>query len=371
MQSIRRLVGDGSRPRDQCQDPEPPRLRRSFAIQERKGAMSEWLVSWIADGKADIAKVTPKLTSGRTRHELLTSHKMRFRSSAIGHDTLMDADQKWDRTRSFTRKLQMSAETYPEDMIEYLVRDPSDLEYGELLAPGEPLPGGWSIEGVRTLLDDEELLARALAAARAKVKLPPTTWQGSMRWRTQHGPAIVAWSLGKPREAWNVRLADDRRVKALKIHDGSPKLWRRTADQPPRKYQTGEVEITDIDVVFIDVDDRRRYEPPAFGDKPNLERDLATDPVFVSALADTNFALAVVAEMNQINYVRLDGGKSDDRHMDRDRAAHLVAGLRGIGEELGDFQYWDQTIPMAELRALRDKVRERLHHIGWRPDFEQ
>ncbi len=72
-----------------------------------------------------------------------------------------------------------------------------------------------------------------------------------------------------------------------------------------------------------------------------------------------------------MNYVRLDGGRSGDRHMDRDRAARLVAGLRGVGEELGDFQYWDQTIPMAELRALRDKVREHLHRIGWRPDFEQ
>ena len=131
----------------------------------------------------------------------------------------------------------MSAETYPENMIEYLVRDPSDLEYGELLAPGEPLPGGWFTEGTHTPLGDDELLAHALAAARAKVKLPRTTWQGTIRWRTHHGPAIVAWRLGKPRQAWNVRLADDRRVKALKINYGSPKLWRRTADQPPRKYQ--------------------------------------------------------------------------------------------------------------------------------------
>lgn len=265
----------------------------------------------------------------------------------------------------------MSAQTYPENMIEHQVRDPSDPEYGEVPVPGEPVPGGWTCEGARIHWDDNEMLARALAAAKAKVKLPPTTWQGPHSWRTRHGPAIVAWLLGKPKWAWNVRLPDHRRVKALKIDLGGPKLWRRTSDQPSRKYQTGEVEITDSDVLFKDVADTRRYEPPAFDDKPDLERDLATDPAFISAVADTNFALAFVAEMSQVDYVRLETGNGGGLYMGRDAAAHLVASLRGLGEELGDFQYWDQTIPIGELDALRDKVQEHLHRIGWRPDFER
>ena len=97
-------------------------------------------------------------------------------------------------------------------------------------------------------------------------------------------------------------------------------MWRRTADGPPKKYQWGKLEITADNVVFHDLD-APRSEPPAFDDKPNLERDLATDPAFVSALADADFALAFVAEMNQIDYVRLDSGFGGNRYMGRDGAA--------------------------------------------------
>lgn len=261
----------------------------------------------------------------------------------------------------------MPAEKYPENMIEHLVRDPSDSEYGELISLKDPLPGGWFIDGARTPLNDDELLARALAAVRDKVRLAPTIWQGPMCWRTQHGPAIVSWLLGKPRQAWNVRLADARRTKALKKNYGM--LWRRTADDPPRKYQTGKVEITENDVAFIDVDDPSPYEPPAVDGAPTLGSDLASDPAFVNALTNADFALAVVAEMSQVDYVRLDGGRTDYYYFRRDEAACLVAGLRGQGEEMEDFQYWDQMIPTAELNMLRDEVRKHLRRIGWRPDL--
>lgn len=250
-------------------------------------------------------------------------------------------------------------------MIEHLVRDPSDPEYGELVSPREPLPGGWFIEGARTPLDDDELLARALAGARDKARLAPTTWQGPMRWRTQHGPAIVSWLLGKPRQAWNVRLADDRRTKALKINHGM--LWRRTADHPPRKYRTGKVEITESDVAFIDVDDPYPYERPTLDGAPSLENDLASDPAFVSALANADFALALVAEMNQVDYVRLDGARTGHHYFRRDEAACLAARLRGLGEEMEDFQYWDQMVPMTELGMLRDEVRKHLLRMSWQP----
>jgi hypothetical protein len=255
----------------------------------------------------------------------------------------------------------MSPETYPVNFIEHLVRDPDDLRYGELLAAAEPLPGGPTIDEVRIAPD--EVLPRALAAARAKIK-QPITWQGPNRWRTRHGKAIIAWNFGKPSGAWNTLLADGRRVKASKLHYGP--LWRRTADGPPKAYQWGELKITDGDVVFTDID-TPRYEPPVFEGKPNLERDLATSPAFVSELAHVNFALAVVAEMNQVDYVRVGGEKNGNPYIGRDEAALLVANLRGLGEELSDFAYWDAIVPEAELMALRDSVCLHLRRIGWRP----
>jgi hypothetical protein len=259
----------------------------------------------------------------------------------------------------------MSVSEYPENFIEHLIRDPNDPKYGELLAPREPLPGGSTINGVR--IPPDEVLARALAMAQAKIKKQPITWQGPSRWRTQHGQAMVAWHFGEPNGAWNTLLADGRRMKAAKLHYGP--LWRRTANSPPKKYQWGELEITDSDVVFADVD-TPRYEPPLFEGKPSLERDLATSPAFVSELVHVNFALAFVAEMNQQDYIRLDGEKNGDRHFGRDEAALLVANLRGVGEELSDFAYWDAIVPQAELTALRAKVRAHLRRMGWRPEFE-
>jgi hypothetical protein len=135
---------------------------------------------------------------------------------------------------------------------------------------------------------------------------------------------------GGPRGAWSTLLADGRRVKVSKLHYGP--LWRRTADGPPKTYQWGELEITDGDVVFTDVD-TPRYEPPVFEGKPSLERDLAKNPAFVSDLADVKFALAFAAEMNQVDYVRFDGGKNGDPYIGRDGTSSAGANLRGVGEE--------------------------------------
>jgi hypothetical protein len=261
-------------------------------------------------------------------------------------------------------KSQMFPSEYPENFVEHLVRDSNDTKYGQLLAPGERSPGGSTIDGVR--IPPDELLARTLAMARTKMQRP-ITWQGPINWRTQHGHATLAWHCGNPNRAWNALLADGRRVKAAKLLHGP--LWRRTADGPPKKYQWGELKITDGDVVFTDVGNSS-YEPPVFEGKPNLESDLAANAAFVGELADIPFALAAVAEFNQGDYVRIDGEQNADQYFRRDEAAYMVAGLRGVGEELSDFDHWDVIVPQAEMTALRAKVRAHLRRMGWRPEFE-
>jgi hypothetical protein len=75
----------------------------------------------------------------------------------------------------------MSAKTYPDNFIEHIAGDPNDPKHGRLLALGELLPGGPSIDGIRIAPD--EVLARSLAAAKAKIK-QPIIWQGPVCWRT-------------------------------------------------------------------------------------------------------------------------------------------------------------------------------------------
>jgi hypothetical protein len=252
--------------------------------------------------------------------------------------------------------LGMPDTTYPENFVEARVRDPNDVEYGMLLTRGEMPPGGPSVDGV--LLTDEEVRAHRAARDRRTI-----VWRGPHWWRTQHGQALVAWHLGYPARAWNVRLSDGHRVRALKGWT-FPTLWRRTVDAPPIKYQWGKLEIGDDDVTFKDVP-TPRYEPPVLEGKPNLEMDLANDAAFVGELADIKFALAAWASLYWDNYVRV-GGEENGRYIGRDAAAELVAGLRGLGEDGSDFKNWYETMPRVELDALLARVREDLLRLGWR-----
>jgi hypothetical protein len=251
----------------------------------------------------------------------------------------------------------MRSNTYPDNYVELLVHNPADPEYGKQLAPGETPPGGWSIDGTRITREE---IGRLRAAGEDK---RPIIWQGQKCWKTQHGQATIAWHLESPGRAWNVLLPDGRRAKALRGW-WFPVLWRRTADTLPLKYQWGKLDIREDDVTFTDVP-TPSYEPPVFEDKPNLEMDLAKDSAFVAELADVKFALAVWSLLYPNCRVRLDGEENGE-YLGRDRAAWLVAGLRGLGEDTSDFKFWDATVPNVELYALRDKVSAHLLRLGWR-----
>ena len=175
---------------------------------------------------------------------------------------------------------------------------------------------------------------------------------------------MLAWSSGWPDRAWNVRLADGRRVKAVQGWLFG-KLWRRTADQPPAKYQWGKVEIGDADVVFTDVP-TPQYEPPVTEGKPNLAMDLARDAAFVSDLADVRFAIATWQILYQGDCVRLDGEENGE-YLGRDGVAWLIAGLRGLGEDAPDFKFWE--VSQTEWGVFAPKIEAHLRRLGWRSCF--
>ncbi len=138
------------------------------------------------------------------------------------------------------------------------------------LEPGGEPPGRWA---------PNEKLGGGLA------------WQGQMGWRTRNGDAVAIWDLGEPREVENARYPDGTRGEARKTLDHGFRR-RPTNSGYDRLWIYGRIDIRPDDILFIDVE-QPVYQPPPLSDVPNLEADLARDPVFLAAIKDDRFALAV------------------------------------------------------------------------------
>ncbi len=153
-------------------------------------------------------------------------------------------------------------------------------------------------------------------------------WQGKRGWRTRHGDAILAWSLGKPAWVESALYPDGSRGLANTTDHG----FRRQASGD-RLWIHGRIDIRPDDIVFID-GEQPVYRPPQ-GDTPNLEADLARDPAFLAALKDDRFALAAF----QVFYNRSFYRDPDTRvwQCSSDGAAALVANLRDKGESYQDY----------------------------------
>ncbi len=162
-------------------------------------------------------------------------------------------------------------------------------------------------------------------------------WEGQMDWRTRHGQAVVLWSFGRPHAVRNALYPDGTRGDVDHVFDHG---FRRPGSGQ-RLWIYGHVEVLPDDVMFVD-GEQPLYEPPAQTDEPNLEADLANDPLFMEALQNHWFARAFYKVFRNRAFYK----GTDERAWtcgDR-RAARLVAGLRNRGESYQDF-YLDYDFP--------------------------
>jgi hypothetical protein len=153
-------------------------------------------------------------------------------------------------------------------------------------------------------------------------------WQGPPMWRTRHGDAVVAWSFGRPCEAWDVLCAGTR-IDIRRVMEG----WRRRASGQ-RRWLYGTMEIRPDDVLFGD-GPQPVYEPPASCDDSNPELDLANDAAFRADLREWRFAQAAYLTLRSRDFMKIDAGKwwtCGDR-----QAARIAAYLGDCGDSYQDY----------------------------------
>jgi hypothetical protein len=176
-------------------------------------------------------------------------------------------------------------------------------------------------------------------------------WKGQSAWRTLHGDVVVAWDLGRPNKAWNVRFGDVR-VEINRVLDFG---WRRRATGS-RRWMYGTIEIQQGDVLFSD-GRQPIYESP---DRPGLEFDLAKDAAFRVELRDSRFAQAVYLSLRNRDFRKVD---ADIRWRCGDRmAARIAAYLGDCGDSYLDyFPFCDlEGAPPDDRGWLVSRVDERL-----------
>lgn len=219
----------------------------------------------------------------------------------------------------------MALPEYPDDYVEFVLSSFSDDKHDPLIMPGEPLPLG--------------------------------------SYRVRHGEGIIGYSVGSARFAWNALLPDGRRVKAMR--GWARKTWRRKAEAPPLLYQWGDLEIRDDDIVFTD-GPLPHYVPCHTDDGPNMEFELARDTAFIEDLKDVRFAIAAQSIINHFDgWIRIDGQASVD-FLGRDASAELIARLRGLGEDVMDFKFWDVPPGDPPADELLHKMVLHINRLGWR-----
>jgi hypothetical protein len=215
--------------------------------------------------------------------------------------------------------------------------------------------------------DYVEALCKRLAGDKAGPLLassevePEVTIQKG-QWRTRHGKAILGWDQRHAVAALNVLLPSGHRVSAARGF--LRKEWRRRSDKPPLLYQWGTLDVSDNEIRFID-GAAPTYRPSPVGELPDMEADLAHDKSFISDLKDLGFAIAAWNMLNHGDgWIHADGREGND-YLGKDGSARLIAGLRGLGEDVCDFKFWDP--PRGELGdILICKVLDHLNRLGWR-----
>jgi len=180
-------------------------------------------------------------------------------------------------------------------------------------------------------------------------------WEGPLDWCTQHGAAIVQWSVGLPTYVWNARGEGDVRVNLCGRYPSSD-LFRVDADGP---IVSGRISVSPGEVVFVILEDRAALEIEA--QLLPLFDLLRSDTAFIADLAAPAIAGALYAVLENEEFADANGAVFE---FGQRNAAHFVAALRDAGEDYLDFA-WGRGPAFKQADA--DCVRAHLVRLGIEP----
>jgi hypothetical protein len=191
---------------------------------------------------------------------------------------------------------------------------------------------------------------------------PVRRWSGQTNWSTRHGAAVVRWSRGRPIFVEDAALPDGTQVRARDAAGSGLHHWRYQASAQPRRWIHGRIEIHPDRVIFV-VGRQPTYNPPAAGEFPDLEFDLAHDKSLRDRLIDADFADALYAYLKNGDFWKAGGDRIWSIGLSG--AAGLVADLRGHGDVYTD--YYPHGGNTGDHRAaVFAEISELLKKISWR-----
>jgi hypothetical protein len=155
-------------------------------------------------------------------------------------------------------------------------------------------------------------------------------WVGPLDWCTQHGAAILQWSVGFPTYVWNARDESGQRINLLGRYPASD-LFRVDVDAP---IVLGRISIAADDISFVAVE-----EDP----NPDVERAflplldlMRADTALIADLASPALAGALYSVLENEEFVAATGAVFE---FGQRSAARFVAVLRNSGEDYLDFAW--------------------------------
>lgn len=186
-------------------------------------------------------------------------------------------------------------------------------------------------------------------------------WRGELNWRTQHGPAMVQWSMGVPTYVWNAikSTAAESTTGRVNVRGRYPAsdLFRVDANN---SRAHGRIRIMPDDVEFSVIE---QLPAPEIEDEfMPLAELLRADNLFVADLASDETAAALYAVVENEAFVDAAGRVFE---FGQRSAAHFVAALRNAGEDYLDFA-WGRGPEFTESDVDRVKAHFARLHVKYR-----
>lgn len=183
--------------------------------------------------------------------------------------------------------------------------------------------------------------------------------------RTRHRRATILWSIYRPNgtchviRVSNVLTATGKRIEAVEprrpTDSGDGWIW-------------GQFKITADDVALIDAPGAKpKYDPDRDPEATRLEKLLAKQPRFLTAMADPNFARVAFRMLSDLDWFNTDD-REEPAFLGSGSIAGMIAGVRDRGEIYRDYKFGTSLdgISPADVHRYALEMHDIMRALGWR-----